>query len=92
MKDETAGFAIAEFVGLQSKMYLCLVDGNIEHKKAKSVNKNEINKIQSKDHKIKLMKSKIFLYPAVIIKFTSKIMDVMDYRLVIRVNYKKQLS
>ena len=40
MKDEIAGFAIAEFVGLQSKMYLCLVDGNIEHKKAKGVNKN----------------------------------------------------
>ena len=38
------------------------------------------------------MKSKIFLFPAVIIKFTSKIMDVMDYRLVIRVNYKKRLS
>ena len=34
-KDETAGVAIEEFVGLKSRMYLCLVDGNSEHKNGK---------------------------------------------------------
>ena len=40
MKDETAGVAIEEFVGLRPKMYSHLVDVNSEHKKAKGVNKN----------------------------------------------------
>ena len=35
MKDETAGVAIEEFVWLNPKMYLYLVDDNSEHKKAK---------------------------------------------------------
>ena len=35
MKDETAGVAIEEFVGLKPKMYLYLVDDNSEHKKSK---------------------------------------------------------
>ena len=39
MKDETAGVAMEEFVGLKPKMYSYLVDDNSEHKKAKSVNK-----------------------------------------------------
>ena len=34
MKDQTAGVAIEEFVGLKGKMYLYLVDDNREHKKA----------------------------------------------------------
>ena len=34
MKDETAGVAIKEFVGLKSKMYSFLVDYSSEHKKA----------------------------------------------------------
>ena len=34
MKDETAGVAIKEFVGLKSKMYSFLVDDSSEHKKA----------------------------------------------------------
>ena len=34
MKDQTAGVAIEEFVGLKGKMYLYLVDDNGEHKKA----------------------------------------------------------
>ena len=33
MKDETAGVAIKEFVGLKPKMYSFLVDDNSEHKK-----------------------------------------------------------
>ena len=39
MKDETAGVAIEEFVGLKPKMYSYLVDDNSEHKKAKGDNK-----------------------------------------------------
>ena len=36
MKGETAGVAIEEeFVGLKSKMYSYLVDGNSEHEKQK---------------------------------------------------------
>ena len=37
MKDETAGVAIEEFVGLKPKIYLYLVDDNKEHKKAKGL-------------------------------------------------------
>ena len=39
MKDETAGVAIKEFVGLKPKMYSFLVENN-EHKKAKGISKN----------------------------------------------------
>ena len=35
MKDETAGIAIEEFVGLKTKMYSYLVNDNSEHKKQK---------------------------------------------------------
>ena len=38
MKNETAGVAIEEFVGLKPKMYSYLVDDNSEHKKAKGMN------------------------------------------------------
>ena len=42
MKDETAGIAIEEFVGLKPKMYSYLVDDNSEHKKAIGVNRNVV--------------------------------------------------
>ena len=93
MTDETAGVAIEEFFRLKPKMYSYLVDDNSEHKKAKDVTKNVVatishidykdallnekfsmNRIQSKD----LMKSPRFLYLALMIKYTSKTMDVMD--------------
>ena len=35
MKDETAGVAIEEFIGLKSNMSWCLVDDNCAHKKQK---------------------------------------------------------
>ena len=35
MKDEVAGVAIEEFVGLNPNMYLYLADDNSEHKKIK---------------------------------------------------------
>ena len=38
MKDETAGVAIREFVGLKSKMYSFLVNDNGEHKNSKGEN------------------------------------------------------
>ena len=38
-KEEKAGVAIQEFVGLKPKMYSYLVDDNCKHKKAKGVNK-----------------------------------------------------
>ena len=39
MKDGTGGAVVEEFVGLNPKIYLFLVDNN-EYKKAKDVNKN----------------------------------------------------
>ena len=38
MKDETAGVAIREFVGLKSKMYSFLVNDSGEHKNSKGEN------------------------------------------------------
>ena len=40
MKDETAGVAIEEFVGLKTKMYSYLVDDSSEHKNEKGVSHN----------------------------------------------------
>ena len=51
MKDETAGVAIEEFVGLKPKMYLYLVDDNSEHKKTKGVNKNVVATISYNEYK-----------------------------------------
>ena len=45
MKDEISGAAIKEFVGLKLKMYSFLVDDSSEHKNAKGVNKNVVEKI-----------------------------------------------
>ena len=42
MKDEAAGVAIEELVGLKQKMYSYLVDDNSEHKKAEGVNRNVV--------------------------------------------------
>ena len=58
MEDETAGVAIEEFVGLKPKMYLYLVDGNSEHKKAKDVNKNFVATISHNEYKDVLLKKK----------------------------------
>ena len=42
MKDETAGVAIKEFVGLKPKMYSFIIGDSSEHKKAKIVKKNVV--------------------------------------------------
>ena len=49
-----------------------------------------MNGIKSEDHKDRFIKSTRFLCLALIIKYTSKTMDVMGLSLVIRVNYKKK--
>ena len=58
MKDETAGIAIEEFVGLKPKMYSYLVDDNSDHKKAKSVNKNAVAAISHNGYKDVLLNKK----------------------------------
>ena len=58
MKDETAGAAIEEFVGLKPKMYLYLVDDNREHKKGKGVNRNVVARISHNEYKDVLLNKK----------------------------------
>ena len=58
MKDEAAGVATEQFVGLKPKMYLYLVDDNNEHKKAKDVNKNVVATINHNEYKDVLLNKK----------------------------------
>ena len=58
MKDNTAGVAIKEFVGLKPKIYQILVDDNSEHEKAKGVNKNFVEKITHDEYKYILLNRK----------------------------------
>ena len=51
MKHETGGVAVKEFVGLKTRMYLFLVDDSDEHKYAKSVNKNVVEKTTHDEYK-----------------------------------------
>ena len=51
MKDERAGAAIEEFVGLKSKMYSYLVDDNREHRKAKGMNRNIVATVSHDEYK-----------------------------------------
>ena len=62
MKDETRGVAIAEFVGLKTKMYSFLVD-NIERNKAKGVNTNVIGTIVHNECQDVLLNNKCLRYP-----------------------------
>ena len=60
MKDETAGVAIKEFVGLKPKMYSYLVADIRENKKTKGINKNVVvrishNEIQWIGFKVKII-------------------------------------
>ena len=52
-KDDTAGVAIEEFVGLKPKSYL--VDDNREHKKTKQVNKNVVATISHRKYQVILL-------------------------------------
>ena len=58
MKDETAGVAIEEFVGLKPKMYSYLVDDNSELNKAKDVNKNVVATVSHNEYKDVLLNKK----------------------------------
>ena len=58
MKDETASVCDWSFVELKPKMHLNLVEGNSEHKKAKSVNKNVVATISHNEHKDVLLNKK----------------------------------
>ena len=51
-----------------------------------------MNRFKVKIIKQELMKSTRYLCLALMIKYTSKMMDMMDQGLITRVNYKKQLS
>ena len=51
MEDEKGGVAIEEFRGLKPKMYSFLLDDNSEHKKAKEVNKNVVEKVSHSEYK-----------------------------------------
>ena len=58
MKNETAGAAIEEFVGLKPKIYSFLVGDVSEHKKAKSVNRNVVATISHNEYKDVLLNNK----------------------------------
>ena len=60
MKDETAGVALEEFVGLKPKMYSHLVDDNSEHKKTKGVKRNVVATISHSEYKDVLLNKKYF--------------------------------
>ena len=60
MKDETAGAAIEEHVGLKPKMYSYLVDDNSKHKKAKGVSRNIVATIRHNEYKDLLLNKKCF--------------------------------
>ena len=58
IKDETAGVALEEFVGLKPKIYSYLVDDKSEHKNAKGVNKNFVVTISHNEYKDVLLNKK----------------------------------
>ena len=58
MKDDTAGFAIEEFVRLKPKMYLFLVDNSSEYKKAQDVYRNVVATISHNEYKDILLNNK----------------------------------
>ena len=58
MKIETVAVVIEEFVGLNRKMYLYLVNDNSKHEKAKSVHRNVVAKIFHNKYKDILLNKK----------------------------------
>ena len=73
MKDDTGGVAIEEFVGLKPKTYTFLVD-NIEHEKAKGVNKNVVATINHNEYKDVLLNNKC-------IRHSMNRIESKDYRI-----------
>ena len=62
MKDAAAAAAIEEFVGLKPEMYSYLLDENMEHKKAKRVNRNAVATISHNDFKTDLLNKNLYFY------------------------------
>ena len=58
MKDQIAGVAIEEFVGLKPKIYSYLVDDNSGHKKENGVNRNIVETISHNEYKDVLLNKK----------------------------------
>ena len=59
IKDETAGVAIEESVGLKPKMYQYLINDNSEHGKAKGVDRNVVMTISRNECKEVLLNIKM---------------------------------
>ena len=59
MKDETAGVALEELVGLKPKMNSYFADNNSEHKKEKGVNKNVVATISLNEYKDVLLNKNV---------------------------------
>ena len=68
MKDEATGVGKEEFVGLKPKMYSFQVDNNIEHKKAKDMDKNVAGTISHNEYKDLLLNNKCLRYSMNIIQ------------------------
>ena len=62
IKDEIASVAIDELVKSKTKIYLFLVDYNSEHKKAKGVNRNVVEKLAGNEYKDVLSNNKHFIH------------------------------
>ena len=58
MKDQIAGVAIEEFVGLKPKIYSYLVDDNSGHKKESGVNRNIVETTSHNEYKDVLLNKK----------------------------------
>ena len=61
-KEETAGVATKEFVGLKPRMHSYLVDDECEHKKEKGVNKNAVATISHNKYKDVLLNKKSLIH------------------------------
>ena len=77
MKDETAGVAIEEFVGLKPKMYSFSVDKS--EKKAKGVNKNVVATINHNEYKDVLFNNKCITHS--MDRFESKEHRIRTYKI-----------
>ena len=62
MKDETSGVVIGEFIGLKTNVYSFLINENSENKKAKSVNKNNVEKKTHDEYKDVFFRRKCLKY------------------------------
>ena len=58
MNHYTSGVTIEKFVGLKPKMFSLFVDNNSEHKKAKGMNRNVVEKITHNEYKDALLNNK----------------------------------